>query len=654
MQNSSKITYIQGLRALCVLVVLGFHLDETWLPSGFLGVDAFFAISGFVITRMILNQLQCGQFSLRSFYYSRVSKLLPPLLLVIVISIILFSTLYSGQDLYEMYVSGMYSVISLSNFYFYFDAGYFSSESIYKPFLHTWSLSVEEQFYLVWPLLLLWLSRKGKLSVGAALLSTTALIIVSLFLVTRYFDLVFYLMPFRAYQLLLGISAALFCYNYERAIVVPFTKYVMLIAPFVLFALTLIDLESPTVQMSAQIVASLMIALACCAAHMAKVNKSGSENSLIKKTISGLFESRVSSYLGDRSYHIYLVHWPVICFVVYAAKDISGLNKLLLGLLSIVLAELLCRFTKGVKLTSIRKLSKPSLAIMIFLVFFAIFPGIYNLTLQNFIQLDHRTAHTPKVEQLQKELNEELNRLHCNIAFKPGKEVDAYEKLKKCLDKDVILVVGDSLTGGVSLGIVRLLPNKRVVRLHISGCPPYFGDDPEQLELFHKIRSCARFSSYPWTAIKSELRKVDAISLVVAGNWQARAYNTHSLQSSIAEISTVKSRVFLIGVRPAFTKNVARLFESGYFETNSPDLEKFLLRVKNSPPTRVLNETMRRIAYDNSNIFYVDVFADLCGDKCIVMRDHDVLYRDASHLSLAGVDYLTKQENFKSLVSKLD
>ena len=167
---------IDGLRAVAVIAVLLYHLGISWIPGGFLGVDLFFVISGYVITRLLLDSIQrSGGLDLRAFYIARIRRLLPPLLFMI-ITTALFVSLWAPDTIKRFLTDAPFSIFGAMNWWLVFrHTDYF--ETIGRPPLlqHTWSLGVEAQFYLLWPLILLLVLRflgKNKIP-GTALLIAT-------------------------------------------------------------------------------------------------------------------------------------------------------------------------------------------------------------------------------------------------------------------------------------------------------------------------------------------------------------------------------------------------------------------------------------------------------------------------------------------------
>jgi peptidoglycan/LPS O-acetylase OafA/YrhL len=152
---------IDGLRALAILSVIIFHAAPLRLPGGYVGVDIFFVISGFLITSIIKRSIESGNFSLRTFYLRRVRRLFPALCLVLAACMGVGWLVLVTHEFTELgkHVAG--GVGFISNLVLYSEAGYFDTQSELKPLLHLWSLGIEEQFYIFFPLLLLCLSKMG-------------------------------------------------------------------------------------------------------------------------------------------------------------------------------------------------------------------------------------------------------------------------------------------------------------------------------------------------------------------------------------------------------------------------------------------------------------------------------------------------------------
>jgi peptidoglycan/LPS O-acetylase OafA/YrhL len=202
---------IDGLRALAVIPVILFHAGISAFSGGFVGVDVFFVVSGYLITFIILDELGKGTFSLARFYERRARRILPALFLVLAFCLPLAWALLTPVDMREFAKSVLSVAGFASNVLFWQQSGYFDTASELKPLLHTWSLAVEEQFYVLFPLLLALVFRFGRRAVYAAL---GTLLFASLALAqwgaTRAPDATFYLLPTRAWELMVGALAAVF------------------------------------------------------------------------------------------------------------------------------------------------------------------------------------------------------------------------------------------------------------------------------------------------------------------------------------------------------------------------------------------------------------------------------------------------------------
>jgi peptidoglycan/LPS O-acetylase OafA/YrhL len=154
---------IDGLRAVAVLSVVVFHAFPDWLQGGFIGVDIFFVISGYLISTILFENLERGTFSFQEFYVRRIKRIFPALLLVLVACLV-FGWFALYPDEYQQLGTHLAAGAGfLANFIFWGESGYFDNAADTKPLLHLWSLGIEEQFYIVWPLLL-WLAWKRKIN----------------------------------------------------------------------------------------------------------------------------------------------------------------------------------------------------------------------------------------------------------------------------------------------------------------------------------------------------------------------------------------------------------------------------------------------------------------------------------------------------------
>lgn len=209
-QHLSYRPEVDGLRAVAVISVMLFHAHHTWLPGGFVGVDVFFVISGYLITSIIHREITAGTFTLAGFYERRIRRILPALFLVIAVSIPVALVLLTPGQLKDFGQSIVATAVFSSNIYFYLKTGYFSPNAEELPLLHTWSLAVEEQYYIFFPLLLMAIARWAPRSLWPVLVGlVVASFAAALYLGTRDAMANFFLLPSRGWELLAGALLAL-------------------------------------------------------------------------------------------------------------------------------------------------------------------------------------------------------------------------------------------------------------------------------------------------------------------------------------------------------------------------------------------------------------------------------------------------------------
>jgi len=203
--------FIDGLRALAILAVVAYHAFPGVVTGGFVGVDVFFVISGFLITSLVASEISNGSFSLYRFFVRRARRLLPAAFVCVVVVTVLASFILLPDALWY-YERSLLSFVGLyANFFFYWTGGYFSAPALEKPLLHTWSLSVEDQFYLTWPLFLMLATRflSRRTIIGIVVIAIAASLWMAEAKVAVDQEYAFFMLPTRAWELLSGAALAL-------------------------------------------------------------------------------------------------------------------------------------------------------------------------------------------------------------------------------------------------------------------------------------------------------------------------------------------------------------------------------------------------------------------------------------------------------------
>jgi peptidoglycan/LPS O-acetylase OafA/YrhL len=325
-----RITQIQGLRALAAILVTVFH--ARLLPGGFIGVDIFYVISGYLITGLILREIEkTGTLDLRSFYQRRIKRLLPTSVFVLFVTAIFAWILFPpitrdaiGRDLFA-------AATYISNYLFaWWQNDYQNLNATPSPFIHYWSLAVEEQFYLIWPIFILFLARYGKkVILGGIAITTLGSLLFSIYLTQVAPIWAFYSLPTRAWEL--GFGALL--------LFIPETKKKMRILPWLgFFGITFASLNFN--ENTAFPGKNALIPVIATVVLIASIK-------YWPPLFNDLSNSRVSQWLGGISYPLYLWHWPALVLPSSAlGRPLRFYERFLCILLTIILAHFTSKYVE--------------------------------------------------------------------------------------------------------------------------------------------------------------------------------------------------------------------------------------------------------------------------------------------------------------------
>jgi len=387
---------IDGLRAIAIIPVILFHLAVPGFGGGFVGVDIFFVISGFLITSIIYREIEDDKFSFIQFYERRIRRIFPALFFVLIISVLISLFILLPKDMRAFSKSLVAATVFAANLLFWKQGGYFDSQAIEKPLLHTWSLSVEEQFYIAFPILFLLLTRTMPKRVSFILIG---LMLASFAAATLQYPFrlfspltIFYLPVFRAWELLLGGVLAL------NIIPNPFTHRQRNL--FSLIGLTLI-VYSVYQPFTASVFHAANLLYPCLGAALVIYAGSGGYSSVVGKVLGW----RPLVLIGLISYSLYLWHWPLIVFAkYYLVRDLLPIDKVYIFAASLFLATLTWRYverpfrskTGSISRSTILKLSLASVIALISFGLVGYFTGgIPQRIPTHVIPTDHRISHNP-------------------------------------------------------------------------------------------------------------------------------------------------------------------------------------------------------------------------------------------------------------------
>ncbi|MBB5275849.1 peptidoglycan/LPS O-acetylase OafA/YrhL [Rhizobium rosettiformans] len=314
---------VDGLRAVAVLLVVFYHLGFETFSGGFIGVDIFFVISGYIITSQIVEKSRSSYFSYVDFLKRRFWRLFPALITTVFVSAVYSALIFSPEHTVAAAQASAASALAWSNFLYWSQTDYFNADAILKPLLHTWSLSVEVQFYFLWPVILVGaLPIIGRTSISLLVLGCLALVMLSE--IWAHFDPAgaYFLLPARIFEFTIG--ALLVRVRHAEPQRSSLLNYMTITGAFaVLVPAILYNSAIPFPGFAALLPGSGAAFLIYASRHTLAARVLGHWS---------------MAALGRASYSIYLVHWPVIVFFSYGRAD--GLPSYLVGPVIITISAL--------------------------------------------------------------------------------------------------------------------------------------------------------------------------------------------------------------------------------------------------------------------------------------------------------------------------
>lgn len=617
-------TDIDGLRAIAVLAVIIFHINHDFLPAGFIGVDIFFVISGYLISLHILNEMDSNCFSFKEFYRKRIKRILPAVTLVIGVTLILSQLFMTPIDAQNVSTTATFALFSSANIYFwkFSDNSYFSSSSEEVPLLHLWSLGIEEQFYLFWPIIIFLLYKKMRPSWFITLIISAILISTLLgeLLYVRSQPFVYYMLPARAGELLVGAVVAYLHRDTSNFSLTTFASKILTYTgvAILIISFSYIDKGSPFPGVNA-LIPSFSIGLIILGGF--------AYTGLIQQFLS----IKPLQWVGSVSYSAYLWHWPILAFYRYAYGQPTLFSACLIFIATFIVAwisyiwvENKFRYLKyDFKNVFIKLFLLPTLVLLFFAIatlntnnhFFK--SNNYN---ESFKVLDNKIIPPnkyPYVCQKWELTEKDVNNKHCII----GKN-----KTTKTL------LWGDSNAAhyiGI-LGVFAQQLNSSFRNFSHASCPPLISNPTSALKST-KVEECKKSQ----LVVSNELSKYD--NLIIGASHTDYADNSDDyltdFSSMVLNLSQSKKAILLLGKAPVF-ENFNRNCMKRSLSIPYMNCENVAAPI--SKKIQLMNNKLKELASLKDNIYYFDVNSYLCPhDICSPYgKTSEVLYFDSSHIEM--------------------
>ena len=647
----SEISYrpdIDALRGVAVLLVVIFHAFPEVIPGGFIGVDVFFVISGYLITSIILKSFNKGNFSIKEFYSKRIRRLFPALIVVLFTTIALGWLVLFPDEFKQLGDHIAHSAIYVLNYVLIGEAGYFDVDTQYKPLMHLWTLAVEEQYYIFWPLFLILSLRQKIIKLNHLVLFVIALSFsANIYYINNYPEAVFFHTLTRVWQLALGSLLAVVLFKKE---IRENRKIAVIGFVLIIFSALLIAEDSvypgwlaifPTIGTMFVIFGNV------------RLNQWG-----------GMLK------LGLISYPLYLWHWVVISFLTISTVGTPSLI-LMIGsvILSLLLAWITYRYIEPIRYTKNKITTKVLFVILILVGLIGLYikdqngmPGREHLSyLEKFNIEFTRTAATDKLcDQVVKS------------KIKYDREFD-YCRADNLESEKYIAIIGDSHAHATYPGISNIAKDNGYgsILLANSSCPTLIGFEWGRNK--KEIATCKKKISQIISVINNS-DKIDKVIVVTRGPVYMHGevegkFSNESVSESLLQKKNDRQTYenYKKGLRKTFTELIQlNHIKNVFYLLENPELD-FLPKVAVVRPffgLSLQDSSMSKELYlkrmDNYrssvnkakewlDITVIDPIDYMCDqDRCYSYRDNHFLYADDDHLSVFGSIYIA--EKIKDIV----
>lgn len=598
---------VNGLRAIAVLAVVFFHFNHNILPGGFVGVDVFFVISGFLMTTIIYGGISRNKFKLWDFYKARGRRIVPALAVMLLVVLIYGWFSMFTTEFKTLGKHATSSLLFISNIVYWKESSYFAPGAEEKWLLHTWSLSVEWQFYLIYPIFILAVRKifSNKWSKILILLATIFSLIVSIYSSRILVSSSFFMLPTRAWEMLAG--GLVYLYGLDNLKGRTSEIIGILLIVFSLFCFSGEDYW-PSYNALLPVVGAMLV--------------------IFSKEQRGILSIAPLQFLGKTSYSIYLWHWPIYLYIYntyggvdYATSGIGIVASIVVGYISYRYIEMPCK----------EKDRKSNLFLYGLCLAFSVI--VYNLH-------GVKSSTRPISETKANDLVEHYDGYKFDVGGMWDK-CNSSEKLKNidasCVDttkKGGVFLWGDSHAGALSLGIRSLLSDKiHFNQLAASSCKP-------SLTPFPGIISATIGCNYSNKIAIDSFKIIKPDVVIIAQRFNHEQTNWVEIADKLHSIGVKK--VILLGPVPQWKGSLPLIVAKNYDNSDIYIDGKYL-----DSSIESTNKTLSEISKKTKSFDFVDIFNSLCeksgsDTKCMsrVNSDYTIMSMDYGHPTDEGAKFI--------------
>ena len=640
---------VDGLRAIAVLAVVFFHAG-LGCTGGYVGVDVFFVISGYLITSLILRDLDRGSFSLGMFWERRIRRIFPALAVMVLFTAVAGWFLLLPDDLAKLGSSIVAQALGVSNFYFWRTTNYFGGQNLEKPLLHTWSLAVEEQFYLLFPLLLIFLFRHAVLRrrvslLGVFLLMAVVSLALSVWGVIHQPYATFFLLPTRAWELLSGSMIAVLpaAWHLRRGIWRELACFLGLGGILIPIFTYTEETPFPGLTALAPCLGASLVIWGC-------VRRDGDRGTWCAHILAW----RPVVFIGLISYSLYLWHWPVLVFANYwKTEPYSAMIKASLCLALLLLAILSWRFVEK----PFRK-SRGSMNSLRGIMYgaFASSLLVTSLGITYAIGKGFGGRLSPEANNLLREVSKsnQQDPKRKNVSWVNTQDVlrGDIPRIGSDTSQRKILLWGDSHAEQLAP-----LVDKVCKRLDISGEVVAAYSTPPLLDPGFKLKNSLKGSDGLGAAVVDYVAKIKFSDVLIAAYWSnyqsiaGKKKFEELMNHTIKALNDNGAHVWIILDPPTYHQNITLMLLRNliYYPTSGDNWK--VTKEQHYDMNEVLFRMKERNT--NSNLKFIDPSPQLLSEDKNIYRLYSggfLIYSDGNHLLPKGVDMLFQPMLMKALL----